>query len=126
MKRFAILLLLLSLPPAGACRHAARSGRSFDEIRGLVADRTESEVEALLGKPDVRRRLAGDGNERWLFWNYTFLDGGQYAPELRRQIVHLEITFTNPAPPGAPPPPLGSWRALSPLAVSFSQPLGTG
>ena len=126
MKRQVTLLLLLAVLAAAACGRAARSRQSFDQIRGLVANRTESEVESLLGKPDVRRRLPGDDNERWLFWNYTFLEGGQYAPELRRQVVHLEITFSNPAPSGSPAAPLASWRAVSPLAVSFSQPLGPG
>jgi hypothetical protein len=126
MKRPVTLLLLLAVLAAAACGRAPRSRQSFDQIRGLVADRTESEVETLLGKPDVRRRLPGDDNERWLFWNYTFLEGGQYAPELRRQVVHLEITFSNPAPSGSPAAPLGSWRAVSPLAVSFSQPFGPG
>jgi hypothetical protein len=106
----------------GACRPAARSSRSYDQIRELVAGRTAAEVERLLGQPDARETVLDES--RWVWWNYTFLDGDQYAPEIRGQIVHLEILFRNPYRSGATVP-LATWRVDGPLAVSYSRPLRT-
>jgi|HubBroStandDraft_3_1064219.scaffolds.fasta_scaffold03868_1 hypothetical protein len=105
------------------CGTSPRSARSFDQIRDLVAGKTESEVELLLGHPDLRQPLLAD-DERWVWWNYTFLDGNQYAPELRRQVIHLEITFSNPGDSREDTPPPARWRVRGPLAVSFSRPTG--
>ncbi|MBW8875872.1 MAG: hypothetical protein JF614_12975 [Acidobacteria bacterium] len=113
--RILILSLLLGL---ASCRPAAKSQQSYDQIRGLVAGKTAAEVEGLLGEPDLRSAVLGDS--RWVWWNYTFLDGEQYAPEVRGQIVHLEITFQNPQGPGAPVP-LAQWKVGGPLAVSYSK-----
>ncbi len=114
--RLLILSLLLCL---ASCRPTARSQQSYDQIRRLVAGKDAAEVERLLGEPDLRSAVLGDS--RWVWWNYTFLDGEQYAPEIRGQIVHLEITFQNPQGPGAPVP-LAQWRVDGPLAVSYSKP----
>jgi len=108
-----ILLLVLSLALA-ACHPSARSHRSYDQIRDLAADKTGPELERLLGPPDVRQNVLDD--QRWIWWSYTFLDGDQYAPEIRGQIVHLEITLQNTK--AAP----AIWRVNGPMAVSYSIP----
>jgi hypothetical protein len=105
-----------------ACRLPARSRHSYDEIRALVAGKTEAEVERILGTPDVRQPVLLD-DERWIWWNYTFLEGDQYAPQIRGQVVHLEIVFQNPANPGEAALPMAAWRVSQPLAVSYSTPL---
>jgi hypothetical protein len=112
------LVLLLCL----SCRFAARSDRSFDQICDLVSGKTAHEVEVLLGAPDLRREVL-PGDERWIWWNYTFLDGDSYPPEMRGQVVHLEISLT--APPDASEPHLlhPELRVDSPLAVSYSLPV---
>jgi hypothetical protein len=106
----------------GSCRApAARSQHSFDQIQHLVAGRTEDEVERILGSPDTREsRLADD--DVWIWWNFTFLDGEQYAPELRCQIVHLEITFDRPSGVSCRQVPRAAWRA-GPFSVNFSRRL---
>jgi hypothetical protein len=117
--RFTVALTGLILLLCFSCRPTARSDRSFDEICELVAGKSAPEVEALLGAPDLRTEvLAGD--ERWIWWNYTFLDGDSYAPEVRGQIVHLEISLT--VPPADTSEPLlarTELRVNSPLAVSW-------
>jgi hypothetical protein len=102
-----------------ACNGATiRSERSFDQIQRLVAGKTETEVEGLLGPPDIREtRLVDD--EVWIWWDYTFLDGNQYAPELRGQAVHLEITFRKPA--AGQDLPKAAWRVPGPFSVNFSR-----
>jgi hypothetical protein len=102
--------------------HTAKSPQSFDQIQHLVAGKTEEEVQRILGMPDTREtRLIDD--EVWIWWDYTFLDGNQYAPELRGQIVHLEITFQKPAGAGAGEVPHAAWRAAGPFSVNFSRRL---
>lgn len=115
-----IVLLILNLTlVAQGCRPSARSHRSYDQIREMVAGKTTFEVERILGKPDLREAVLDD--QRWVWWNYTFLDGDQYAPEVRGQVVHLEITFQNPHGPGARLP-LTTWRVNGPMSVSYSRP----
>jgi len=101
-----------------ACQSGARSRRSFDEISGQVAGKTAAEVEALLGRPDAREKLP-IGDWRWIWWNYTFLDGDGYPPELRGKVVHLEIMFSNPMQSDVPD---SQWRVVGPLAVSYAIP----
>lgn len=118
MKRFPLLPCLLALVVLVACgRSWARSDKSFDQIRRLVSGKTADEVTALLGAPDSRENLLID-DERWVWWNYTFLDGEDYPPEVRRQVVHLEITFTR----SAAGPGRGVWRVSGPFGVSYSVP----
>ncbi len=120
MRRLVWRFLPLSLALACvACRPSARSSRSYDQIRELVAGRSAAEVEQLLGRPDARETVLDES--RWVWWNYTFLDGDQYAPEIRGQIVHLEILFRNPYPSGQAVP-LTAWRVDDPLAVSYTRP----
>lgn len=113
MKLF-LLIFFLSLL---ACGPSPRSQQSYDQLRNLVTGKTGAEVERLLGPPDLRESVLDD--QRWIWWNYTFLDGNQYAPEIRGQIVHLEIVLKRP-PDGTDP--IAKWRALGPLAVSYSMP----
>lgn len=118
MNRFFLwILVLVSLV---GCSPVARSKKSFDEIRTLVAGKTEAEVRSLLGKPDHREKLPF-GDERWTWWNYTYL-GKEWAPEVRGKIVHLEITFAGPlvTPAGDDEP--SRWRVSEPYGVGFSFP----
>lgn len=97
-----------------------RSQMSFDKIQSRVAGKTEAEVEQILGKPDTREvRLVDD--DVWIWWDYTFLDGAQYAPELRGQIVHLEITFDKPPGVEGRDLPKAGWRVGGPFSVNFSR-----
>lgn len=111
-------LFVLSLFLLLACRPSARSQRSYDQLRDLLTGKTGAEVESLLGPPDLRESVLDD--QRWIWWNYTFLDGDQYAPEIRGQIVHLEVILKKPA--GSMIRPITQWRAAGPLAVSYSKP----
>ena len=110
-----ILGLVLTVP---SCGPSPRSHPSYDQICNLVAGKTAAEVEQLLGKPDVRQTVLDD--QRWIWWNYTYLDGDQYAPEVRGQVVHLEITFRSAAVQGDEE--VARWRVSGPLAVSYSRP----
>jgi hypothetical protein len=88
----ALLLAIALALPVHCGAPVPRSPYSFDQIQQRVAGRPAREIEALLGKPDSRQRLP-TRDEKWIWWNYTMLDGEQYAPEVRRRIVHLEIFF---------------------------------
>ena len=110
----------LAIPLAiQSCAPSARSRRSFDEIQQIVTGKTAREVELLLGKPDARERLLTE-DEKWTWWNYTVLDGEQYAPEVRGQIVHLEVVFAVPAG-GNATLPQSEWRVNGPYGVSYSR-----
>jgi hypothetical protein len=111
----ALLALLLWI----ACQP---SRKSFDQICKIVHGKTAADVEALLGPPNDRREVLS-GTERWVWWNYTFLDGESYPPEVRGTVVHLEITFENPSRLVNVEIPHASWRVLDPLGVSYMIPL---
>lgn len=112
------------LLPAVACGGpAARSERSFDQIAATVAGQNAAEVLELLGEPDSRQPIYLR-DERWIWWNYTFLAGNDYPPEVRGQVVHLEITF-RPPPAAAGRQPYSQWRIAEPFGVSF-RPAGDG
>ena len=83
----------------------------------MVLGKTAAEVEHLLGQPDVREPLFGD--QRWIWWDYTFLDGAEYAPEERGRLVHLEIILQDMAPPGEAARPVAEWKVSGPLGVSY-------
>jgi len=120
-------LVLVAIAALGwlACGHAARSRQPFDQIQRLVTGKTEAEVERLLGRPDAREsRLIDD--DVWIWWDYTFLDGEHYPPELRGQAVHLEITFDRPAGIAAQDQPHAAWRVAGPFSVNFSHRLPRG
>ena len=114
---FAAFGLLVFLLACG--KTAPRSDRSFDQIRELVAGKNAAEVEALLGEPDTRESVL-IGDERWIWWNYTFLDGEDLPPEQRGKVVHLEITFERSPDPSASG--ASAWRVSGPLGVSYSLP----
>lgn len=99
-----------------------RSTKSFDEIRASVEGRSAAEVESLLGAPDVRQPVLL-GDERWIWWRYTYLDGVSYPPEMRGSLVHLEILFERPEGKGERPP-YDAWRISGPLGVSYTLPGG--
>jgi hypothetical protein len=112
----ALLLLLLAASALAGCGGVrARSRWSFDEIRNKVSGRSAAEVETLLGAPDVRQPVLL-GDERWVWWNYTYLDGADYPPEERGRIVHLEILFERPDDTSVES---GVWRISGPLGVSY-------
>jgi hypothetical protein len=122
VKTLSSLLLAISMfLGLGGCHPAARSARSFDEIRNLVQGKTAADVEALLGAPNSRQTSVL-GTERWIWWNYTYLGGQDYAPEFRGRIVHLQIEFANPSPTEVEKPPYSKWRIVNPLSVSFLLP----
>jgi hypothetical protein len=109
----------------GPASGAPRWKHSFDEIERQVTGKTEAEVEQILGKPDTREaRLVDD--DVWIWWDFTFLDGEQYAPELRGQVVHLEITFDKPAEIAGQDVPHTAWRVAGPYSVNFSRRLPRG
>ena len=116
VNRKLLTYLIMILLVLAACKGNYRSGKSFDQICSQVAGKTAAEVEQLLGKPDAREKLPM-GDWRWVWWNYTFLDGDGYPPELRGRIVHLEILFSNPSQPTLPE---AQWRVIGPLAVSYA------
>lgn len=102
------------------CWQGARSDKSFDEIHRLIADRDASEVVRLLGEPDSRQPIYGS-DERWVWWNYTFLDGSDYPPELRGRVVHLEVVMSRPALAAHARPRVGGR-----LSVSYQLPRSDG
>ncbi|HLX06733.1 MAG TPA: hypothetical protein VKY89_02605 [Thermoanaerobaculia bacterium] len=126
-RALAVALAAAALGAAGlGCRaHAAgvpRSKQSFDPIQRLVTGRTEADVERLLGRPDAREARPAD-EDVWIWWDFTFLDGVQYAPEVRGQVVHLEITFARPQGVAGRQASHAGWRVAGPFSVSYSRRL---
>jgi hypothetical protein len=103
------------------CCHTSRSSRSFDQIRDLVKGKTAEEVMSLLGPPDSRQPFPL-GDEEWIWWNYTYLGGQDYAPEVRGKTVHLQITFEAPSLTDAPKARNSKWQKVDPASVSFVLP----
>jgi hypothetical protein len=109
------LYLLLCL--FTACNYQrAKSENDFNKIREGVKEKTPDEVERMLGKPDSKQVMLSSG-ERWIWWNYTSLEGQDYPPELRGKVVHLEIIFQPDDSPGIA-------RAASPSELRVSEPFG--
>jgi hypothetical protein len=118
-KLFLLMYLILLIRCGGP--HTERL-RSIAEIQRLVANKTADEVQRLLGTPDLREPVLDD-EERWIWWNHAVLEGREYAPELRGQVVHLEITFQlRRLTVRSAPAPLAEWRVEGPFAVSYSRP----
>lgn len=125
MKRSVPAFFALFLSLLAACNSSPRSGRSFDQIRDMVQGKTASEIEGILGAPDSRQSLLL-GDEQWLWWDYTYLGGKDYRPEVRGQVVHLQITFRSPSIASSSKPSYSEWRVLDPQDVSFLLPSGGG
>lgn len=98
-----------------------RSERSFAEISELVRGKTAGEVRYLLGEPDSRQ-VVFDADERWIWWNYTYLDGNDCPPELRGRVVHLEILFRNPRREAGARRRLAEWPVDDAYGVNFRVP----
>ncbi len=123
-RALAVVLVAAALGAAGfGCRaHAAgvpRPKQSFDSIQKLVTGRTEAEVVRLFGKPDDRH--ARPDEDVWIWWDRTFLEGAQYAPEVRGQALHLEVTFARPQEASERQASHDGWRVAGPFSVSYSR-----
>ena len=121
MKRWVRLMLFCNLCVWIACSPTARSRYSFDQICERIEGKTASEVINLLGAPDYQKQ-SDLGDEKWLWWNYTVLDGDSYAPEIRGQVVHLEVTFSKPHQSPESSLPRSQWRVRKPFGVSYLLP----
>lgn len=121
MRQLRIILTLLALAFLLTCSwQEPRSNKCFDDIRDMVRGRTAAEVKRLLGEPDSRQRLLLAG-ERWVWWNYTYLDGKDYPPEMRGRKVHLEIIFERKDnSTRGDEAALSDLRIIDPLAVSYT------
>ena len=104
-----------------ACSQSVHSRKSFDDISKAVEGKTTVEVEKLLGKPNSQGK-SDMGDERWVWWNYAVLDGDSYPPEVRGSVVHLEITFADPAIGSGNSLPHSQWRVRQPFGVSYMFP----
>ncbi len=114
------LVVLLALILIACGQQGPKSNKCFDDIRDMVKDKTAAEVEKLLGEPDSRQPLVLLG-ERWVWWNYTYLDGNNYAPEMRGRLVHLEIIFEREMKErGNAKAGLSDLRITDPLSVSYT------
>lgn len=118
--RLACLVVLL-LAALAACGPRARSERSFPEIQSLVLGRTAEQVARLLGEPDTIQPVF-DAGERWIWWNYTFLDGSDFPPEKRGRVVHLEIVVRNPRGLGAARPSYTEWQVDDTFGITYRDP----
>lgn len=115
----AVAWVVALLAVAGCWQSGARSERSFDEIHRLIDHSDAPEVIRLLGEPDNRQPIFGS-DEKWVWWNYTFLDGSNYPPELRGRVVHLEVVMSKN------PTAAADRRVGGSLAVNYRVPLSDG
>jgi hypothetical protein len=117
-------LTFLLISVAGCSGPRARSERSFDQIQALARGKSAEQILRLLGEPDSREKLF-DSDERWVWWNYTFLDGRDCPPEMRGRVVHLEIVFRNPGASGPARTerrPYSEWRVDDAFGVAYRTP----
>ncbi|HEY2293847.1 MAG TPA: hypothetical protein VGM86_24345 [Thermoanaerobaculia bacterium] len=122
-----VALLLIA---ASGCRGPrARSARSFSEIQALVQGKTAEQLLQLLGEPDSRQ-VVFDADERWIWWNYTFLDGKDCPPEMRGRVVHLEIVVKNPVrnveSARVSRRPYSEWRVDDAFGITYRAPATDG
>lgn len=115
------LLALLGLVLGCGGATGARSEQSFDEIAGRVAGMSAAEILGTLGEPDSRQPVFLR-DERWIWWNFTFLAGDDYPPEVRGRVVHLEITLRDPGDAGGAPRPHSEWRIAQPYGIRYLTP----
>ena len=125
MRRARATALLSGLFVVVACAAGphARCRQSFDELAARLDGMTAAEVARTIGPPDSRQPVYLR-DERWIWWNFTFLDGENYPPEVRGQVVHLEITFRNPAGAGDEPHPVADWRVAHPFGIAYRSQTG--
>lgn len=122
VKKWICMLVLLTLVLVACRQQGSKSPKCFDDIRDMVKGKTAAEVESLLGEPDSRQQLVLSG-ERWVWWDYTYLDGKNYPPEMRGKVVHLEIIFERAGNAvGNAKAALSDLRAMDPLSVSYTIP----
>lgn len=115
MIRSAMLTFLLLLV---ACHtNGPKSKLCFDDLRASVCGKSAQEIQSLLGEPDLREPVVL-GGERWVWWDYTYLDGKRYPPEMRGRLVHLEIVFERQGKPSEVS--LSSLRVSDSLSVSYA------
>jgi len=113
-----VLLIQVFAVQLVACAPRARSKDSFDVLRTRLRGQSAAEVELLLGPPDSRVRYFLD-DERWIWWRYTYLEGSDYAPEVRGRVVHLSVIFSNPRPRGPAGNDISDWTVLEPDGVGY-------
>lgn len=123
MNQYLIGIILVSLAFGSGCSPAARTTKSFDQICRAVEGKTTVEVKRLLGEPNYHA-VTGLGDEKWIWWSYATLDGASYPPETRGQVVHIEITFSNPLRDSGRSLPHSQWRVRKPFGVSYLIPRG--
>lgn len=81
--------------------------------------KSAAEITKILGQPDLREKMFVAG-ERWVWWNYTYLDGNRYPPSDRGRLVHLEIIFSPTGRSAASSEPeLSDLRPMDPLSVTY-------
>lgn len=117
-------LALLWIVSAGCQGTRPRSERSFDEIQALARGKSAEEILQILGEPDSRQ-VVFDADERWIWWNYTFLDGKDCPPEMRGLVVHLEIVIRNPMDPEsarAGRRPYSEWQVDDAFGITYRAP----
>jgi len=123
------VMVLLLITAAGCRSPKARSDRSFSQIQALAQGKTAEQILQLFGKPDSRQ-VVFDADERWIWWNYTFLDGQDCPPEMRGRVVHLEILVKNPvrsiekATSGRRP--YSEWRVDDAFGITYQAPASDG
>ena len=120
---------LLLIVAAGCLGPRARSNHSFSEIQTLAQGKTAEQILQLLGEPDSRQ-VVFDADERWIWWNYTFLDGKDCPPEMRGRVVHLEIVVKNPIRSletvHASRRPYSEWRVDDAFGITYRAPATDG
>jgi hypothetical protein len=121
MRRSPALAVILSLALLHGCTVPGppRSRFSFDQIRALTAGKSARELADLLGPPDAQERVSR-GEQRWIWWNYTSLQGEHYSPGLRGKVVHLLVVVGRPEGRSPASPARGSWRVKDSFAVSYA------
>lgn len=120
-----LAVLLLAGGTAGCRGPRARSERSFDEIQALARGKTADQILHLLGEPDSRQ-VVFNADERWIWWNYTFLDGNDCPPEMRGRVVHLEIVVRNPDRTRASRRPYSEWLVDDAFGITYRAPFTDG
>ncbi len=110
---------------AGCGASHARSNRSFDEIQAQARGKTAQQILDLLGDPDSRQEVF-DAGERWIWWNYTFLDGKDCPPEMRGRVVHLEIVVRDPEKVSVDRRPYSEWQVDDAFGITYRAPSTDG